>query len=184
LCGLVGRVFGVVGVIKVGGERACALAREGEEVVLKFRAVTIGAFELLERRADELDVRVECSSGTYIRALARDLGADLGVGAHLTALRRTRIGPFAIEAAHELEGIDVAAGLIEPAAAASELFDRLQLDDEQALALTQGKRFTVDAPDGSPVAAVTGSGRLVGLVTIASGRVKALVNFPTDEALP
>jgi tRNA pseudouridine55 synthase len=184
LRGPISQVPSTVSAIKVDGKRAYALAREGEEVVLKERPVTISAFEVLARRGDDLDVRVECSSGTYIRALARDLGADLGVGGHLTALRRTRIGPFTIEAAHELEGIDVAAGLIEPAAAASALFERVELNDERAVELMQGKRFTVDAPDGSPVAAVTGSGRLVGLVTIANGRVKALVNFPTDEALP
>ena len=183
LRGPISQVPSTVSAIKVDGKRAYALAREGEEVVLKARPVTISAFEVLSRDGDDVKVRVECSSGTYIRALARDLGAHLGVGAHLTALRRTRIGPFAIEGAHELEGIDVDAALIGPADAASALFDQVVLTDQQALELTQGKRFVVDAPDGSPVAAVTTSGRLVGLVTIASGRVKALVNFPTDEAL-
>jgi len=183
LRGPISQVPSTVSAIKVDGKRAYALAREGEEVVLKPRSVTISTFEVLARRGDEVDVRVECSSGTYIRALARDLGADLGVGGHLTALRRTRIGPFAIDDAQVLEGIDVAGGLIAPAEAASALFERVQLSEQQALELTQGKRFAVDAPDGSPVAAVTASGRLVGLVTIASGRVRALVNFPTDEAL-
>ena len=183
LRGPISQVPSTVSAIKVDGKRAYALAREGEEVVLKPRSVTISTFEVLARRGDEVDVRVECSSGTYIRALARDLGADLGVGGHLTALRRTRIGPFAIDDAQVLEGIDVAGRLIAPAEAASALFELVQLSEQQALELTQGKRFAVDAPDGSPVAAVTASGRLVGLVTIASGRVRALVNFPTDEAL-
>ena len=86
-----------VSAIKVDGKRAYALAREGVEVELKERAVTVSAFEVLDRRdrrdgspSMDVDVRVECSSGTYIRALARDLGAALGVGGHLTALRRTR----------------------------------------------------------------------------------------------
>ena len=86
-----------VSAIKVDGKRAYTLAREGQEVVLKSRPVTISAFELIDvRRGDwiDLDVRVECSSGTYIRALARDLGESLGTGGHLTALRRTRIGPL------------------------------------------------------------------------------------------
>jgi tRNA pseudouridine55 synthase len=183
LRGPISQVPSTVSAIKVDGRRAYALAREGEEVVLAARPVTISAFEILDRRGDDLHVRVECSSGTYIRALARDLGADLGVGGHLTALRRTRIGPFSIDDAHELEGLDAAAALIAPAAVASRLFATVRLDDEQALALTQGKRFSVDAPDASPVAAVTGSGRLVGLVTIASGRVRTLVNFPTDEVV-
>ena len=190
LRGPISQVPSTVSAIKVDGKRAYALAREGEEVVLKARPVTISAFEVLDVSRDQqtgtvdLNVRVECSSGTYIRALARDLGADLGVGGHLTALRRSRIGPFAIDDAHVLEGMDVEGALISPAAAASALFAEVELSDQQALELTQGKRFEVDAPDGSPVAAVTASGRLVGLVTIASGRVKTLVNFPTDEALP
>jgi tRNA pseudouridine55 synthase len=181
LRGPISQVPSTVSAIKVDGKRAYALAREGEEVVLKPRAVTISAFEVLERRGTDVDVRVECSSGTYIRALARDLGADLGVGGHLTALRRTRIGPFSIDGAHEIEGLDVAAGLIGPAEAASLLFPSVTLSDQQAVDLQNGKRFEVEAPDGSPVAAVTASGRLVGLVTIASGRVRTLVNFPTDE---
>ncbi len=181
LRGPISQVPSTVSAIKVDGKRAYALVREGEEVVLKPRAVTISAFEVLARRGADVDVRVECSSGTYIRALARDLGADLGVGGHLTALRRTRIGPFSIDGAHELEGIDVASGLIGPAEAASLLFQRLQLSEQQAIDLQHGKRFETDAPDGSPVAAVTASGTLVGLVTIASGRVRTLVNFPTDE---
>ena len=183
LRGPISQVPSTVSAIKVDGKRAYALAREGEEVVLKARPVTISAFEVLSRDGDDLHVRVECSSGTYIRALARDLGADLGVGGHLTALRRTRIGPFAIDAAHVLEGIDVESALVSPAAAASTLFATVELSDQQALELTQGKRFDVEAPDGSPVAAVTASGRLVGLVSIAGARVRALVNFPTDEVL-
>ena len=183
LTGAISQVPSSVSAIKVDGKRAYALVREGETVELKPRDVTISAFEVLERRGDEVDVRVECSSGTYIRALARDLGADLGVGAHLSALRRTRIGPFTIDAASELDGIDVAAGLVEPAVAASTLFETITLDEQHTIDLTHGKRFSVDAPDGSPVAAVTASGRLVGLVTIAEGRVKALINFPTDEVL-
>jgi tRNA pseudouridine55 synthase len=183
LTGEISQVPSSVSAIKVDGKRAYALVREGETVELKPRAVTIGAFELLARRGDELDVRVECSSGTYIRALARDLGAALAVGGHLTALRRTRIGPFSVAEASELEDIDVAAGLIEPTAAASRLFPTLTLDAQQAVDLAHGKRFSVDAPDGSPVAAVAETGRLVGLVTIADGRLSPLVNFPTDEVL-
>lgn len=183
LRGPISQVPSTVSAIKVDGKRAYALAREGEEVVLKAREVTIQTFEVLARRGADLDVRVECSSGTYIRALARDLGADLGVGGHLTALRRTRIGPFAISAAHELADLDVAGAMLGPVEAASALFDQVELSEQQALELTQGKRFEVAAPDGSPVAAVTASGRLVGLVTIASGRVRTLINFPTDEVL-
>ena len=183
LTGPISQVPSSVSAIKVDGKRAYDRVREGETFELKPRDVTISTFEVLERRGDELLVRVECSSGTYVRALARDLGADLGVGGHLSALRRTRIGPFTIDAASELEGIDVATRLIEPAAAASTLFETVTLSEQHTIDLTHGKRFSVDAPDGSPVAAVTASGRLVGLVTIAEGRVKSLINFPSDEVL-
>lgn len=96
-----------VSAIKVNGERAYKRARAGEEVELKPRPVTVSGFEItaVRRHGDlvDVDASVSCSSGTYIRALARDLGADLGVGGHLTALRRTRVGPYDLSAAHTLE---------------------------------------------------------------------------------
>jgi tRNA pseudouridine55 synthase len=183
LTGAISQVPSSVSAIKVDGKRAYTLVREGAEVVLASRAVTVSAFELLERRGDELDVRVECSSGTYIRALARDLGADLGVGGHLTALRRTRIGPYTVAEASALEGVDVSDAMLAPVEAASRLFPVARVTEEQAVELSQGKRPTLDAEDGGPVAMVTGSGRLVGLATISSGRARVLVNFPTDEVV-
>lgn len=89
--------------IKINGQRAYARARAGEEVEIPARPVTVSRFELLARRGGDLDVEVRCSSGTYIRALARDLGAALGVGGHLTALRRTEVGPFLLSDALTLE---------------------------------------------------------------------------------
>ncbi|MDO5535680.1 MAG: tRNA pseudouridine(55) synthase TruB [Propionibacteriaceae bacterium] len=105
LTGTISQVPSTVSAIKVNGQRAYALARKGEDVELAARQVTVSRFEVLDvrqTRADsldvvDLDVVVDCSSGTYIRALARDLGASLGVGGHLTALRRTRVGPFGLE---------------------------------------------------------------------------------------
>ncbi len=105
---LTGRILQVpstVSAIKVNGERAYALARRGEDVTLRPREVTVARFDVRDVREAsgegvsvvDLDVTVDCSSGTYIRALARDLGAALGVGGHLTALRRTRVGPFGLE---------------------------------------------------------------------------------------
>ncbi|MDU3567912.1 MAG: tRNA pseudouridine(55) synthase TruB, partial [Cutibacterium avidum] len=92
-----------VSAIKINGQRAYAKVRAGEDVVLQPRAVTVSRFDITDiRRHDEVidvDVEVTCSSGTYVRALARDVGAGLGVGGHLTALRRTRIGPFDLNAA-------------------------------------------------------------------------------------
>ena len=184
LRGPISQVPSSVSAIKVDGRRAYDLVREGETVELKSRSVTISALEVLDWRpgqSAELDVRVECSSGTYIRAIARDLGAALGVGGHLTALRRTRIGPFGIGSASELEHIDPEQALLGPADVARTLFPVLDLDQQQATDLSHGKRFSVDAPDGAQVAAVTPEGRLAGLVTITEGRVRPIVNFPTDE---
>jgi tRNA pseudouridine55 synthase len=106
LTGVIRQVPSAISAIKVDGRRAYARTRSGEQVTLAARPVTVSRFEALgfSRVADHLDVDVvvECSSGTYVRALARDLGAALGVGGHLTVLRRTRVGPFSLEQAHTL----------------------------------------------------------------------------------
>jgi len=184
LRGEISQVPSSVSAIKVDGKRAYALVRAGETVELKSRAVTISALEVLDYRPGaiaELDVRVECSSGTYIRAIARDLGAALGVGGHLTALRRTRIGPFLVSDAATIEWLDPEASMLGPVDVASRLFPVLDLEPQQAVDLSHGKRLDVAYPDGGPVAAVTADGRLAGLVTINKGRARPLVNFPTDE---
>ncbi|WZU32342.1 tRNA pseudouridine synthase B [Rhodococcus ruber] len=114
LTGDISQVPASVSAIKVDGKRAYARMRDGEAVELAARPVTVSRFAVLARRevrADrgcfvDLDVEVECSSGTYIRALARDLGSALGVGAHLTALRRTRVGPFGLEHARTLAQLE------------------------------------------------------------------------------
>ncbi len=112
LTGEISQVPSSVSAIKVDGRRAYDLMRAGEEVQLRARAVTVSRFDVVsERRIGgflDVDVVVDCSSGTYIRALARDLGGALGVGGHLTALRRTRIGPFGIEDAVPIDGIGAA----------------------------------------------------------------------------
>lgn len=168
-----------ISAIKVDGKRAYALARAGEEVVLAERAVTVSAFEVLGIARGEwvdVDVRVECSSGTYIRALARDLGDDLGVGGHLTALRRTRIGPFRVDDAVALEE-GIADRMLHPAAVATALFERADLDAAQAVDLANGKRIPLTGGPGT-IAAVGPDGALVGLVEIVGGRARVLVNFP------
>ncbi|TFD63506.1 tRNA pseudouridine(55) synthase TruB [Cryobacterium ruanii] len=175
-----------VSAIKVDGKRAYARVRAGEDVQLPSRPVTVSEFALLSStRRDgflDLEVRVECASGTYIRALARDLGAALGVGGHLTALRRTRIGPFRIENAATLEQVDVVADLISPADAATRLLPRLDLSAEQAVDLGHGKRIRIepDATRTGPVAAIAPDGRLVGLVEYRGDQAKSLLNFPAD----
>jgi tRNA pseudouridine55 synthase len=176
-----------VSAIKVDGKRAYARVRAGEDVELPARPVTVSEFDLVGSTAVDgfvdLEVRVVCSSGTYIRALARDLGAGLGVGGHLTSLRRTRVGPFGIDSADPLDELDVDRAMIGPADAAARLFDTFPLTDQQALELSQGKRVAAPdgAADGGPVAAIDPNGRLVGLVEYRSGRAKSVVNFPPDE---
>ena len=134
--------------IKVGGVRSYARVRSGEDVALAARAVTVSRFDVLARhdRATEdgtavidLTVVVECSSGTYIRALARDLGAALGTGGHLTALRRTRVGPFTLAEAQDLEADEVTVTPI--AEVARRCFASLDLTDEQAVAVRFGRRL-------------------------------------------
>ncbi|MCU1406664.1 MAG: tRNA pseudouridine(55) synthase TruB [Glaciihabitans sp.] len=131
----------------------------------------------------DIDVRVECSSGTYIRALARDLGATLGVGGHLTVLRRSRVGPFSVVDAATLETLDPDSDLVSAADVAARLFASVTLTDEQLVSLTQGKRLPGFEPDGSPIAALSPSGRLVSIVEISSGVLRPIVNFPTNEVL-
>ena len=195
--GTISQVPSSVSAIKVDGQRAYALARAGEAVELTARSVTISALDVLDVRAGDgwldVDVRVECSSGTYIRAIARDLGAALGVGGHLTALRRTRIGPFSVDAASVLpdkgsaETLDVAAALIAPATVAGLLYPTWTPTAQQTVDLSHGKRVPLPAAhDGTalgdgPIAAVTGDGRLVGLVERRGTDAKVIVNFPTDE---
>ena len=136
------QVPSTVSAIKVNGQRAYALARAGEQVELKSRPVTVTRFEILASRPVDqwldLDVVVDCSSGTYIRALARDLGAALGVGGHLTALRRTRIGGFELDPAdpsqvtpEDLAG-DQRPVLTDLAVAARAAFAVVELDQAQA----------------------------------------------------
>ena len=108
LTGQIMQVPPQVSAIKVDGQRAYKLARAGEDVELAARPVTVHEFEVPDIRGQgdviDVDAVVTCSSGTYIRALARDLGAGLGVGGHLTALRRTRVGPYDLSLARTSTG--------------------------------------------------------------------------------
>lgn len=203
LSGEIEQVPSTVSAIKVDGRRAYALARAGAEVRLKPRRVTVSEFEVLgePRRVEgfiDVDVRVVCSSGTYVRALARDLGGGLGVGGHLTALRRTRVGPFSVSDAMVLperaapEG-DVSPGgtappaidplLLHPADVAARLFPTVRVDDDQVRELGNGKRIPLpglEAGEG-PIAVIAPDGRLVGLVGYDGERARVLVNFPTGS---
>ncbi|MEQ1734844.1 MAG: tRNA pseudouridine(55) synthase TruB [Rhodoglobus sp.] len=175
-----------VSAIKVDGKRAYTRVREGEEVILDERTVTVSAFVVrgIVRGAwVDIDVLVDCSSGTYIRALARDLGAALGVGGHLTALRRTRIGPFLVTEASTLDNERLAERMMSPADAAARLMPTIELTADEAADLTNGKRIPIDESVGAgPCAAVAPDGRLVGLIEQVSGRAHVLVNFPPDQS--
>ncbi|GAB2516649.1 tRNA pseudouridine(55) synthase TruB [Microbacterium petrolearium] len=187
LTGEISQVPSSVSAIKVNGRRAYDLARAGEQVELKARTVTVSRFEVLEthRGADgiDLDVVVDCSSGTYIRALARDLGEALGVGGHLTALRRTRIGRFDVA---EAVAVDAIAGdaLIGPAAAAERAVGRVEVSAAEARDLRHGKRLEGAAArlPGAVAAAVDPDGRLVGIVEARGSALKSAMNMPEVRA--
>lgn len=185
LTGQISQVPSTVSAIKVAGRRAYDLAREGAQVELKARAVTISRFDILETRigpdAVDLDVVVDCSSGTYIRALARDLGADLGVGGHLTALRRTRIGPFDVEDAASIDDI-AAAALAVPADIAAAVLGRLDVTADEARDLRHGKRLSGAAVrlSADPSAAIDPDGVLVGIVERRGADVKSAMNLPEE----
>ncbi|WP_232286443.1 tRNA pseudouridine(55) synthase TruB [Saccharomonospora azurea] len=162
-----------VSAVKVDGKRAYARVRAGEEVDLPARPVTVYRFDVLAQRREtgrlELDVMVDCSSGTYVRALARDLGAALGVGGHLAALRRTSVGPFTLAKARSLEDVERDPGLsltLDEAVAAA--FPRVDVDAPVAAAVRHGQRipaagrdgtYGVFAPDGRVLALAQDTGR-------------------------
>jgi tRNA pseudouridine55 synthase len=189
LTGDISQVPSAVSAIKIDGKRSYTRVREGEEVELASRPVTVSRFEVHGRREAkaedgtavvDLDVTVDCSSGTYIRALARDLGAGLGVGGHLTALRRTRVGPYTVEGSYTLpsldEGFDAAVLPIADAAAAA--FPRWDVDAEQARLLTHGVR--IDGPGMTveqPIAVFDPDGRFLALIEEHDGRAKSLAVF-------
>ena len=185
LRGTIRQVPSTVSAIKVDGRRAYALARRGEEVRLAAREVTVSRLEVTDARAAhadaggdpdgldgldvvDLDVVVDCTTGTYVRALARDLGATLGVGGHLTALRRTRVGPFTLAQA----GWDGHLGRLAPgelldlqplalADMARACFPVVEVDEASARDVGFGRRLALDIK-GDPTA-VLHDGRLLAL---------------------
>lgn len=177
LTGTIEQVPPAVSAIKVGGVRSYARARRGEGVVLAARTVTVSA---LERRgpvtAGRFDLSVTCSSGTYVRALARDLGEALGVGAHLGALRRTASGHYRIEDAHPLETLDVATALVPLADAAAAAFPRRDVSGAEADRLAHGVPLPPSGSTG-PVAVLAPDGSLVALVEDRDGSARPLCVF-------
>jgi tRNA pseudouridine55 synthase len=180
LTGEIEQVPSSVSAIKVNGVRSYAAVRNGDEVRLKARPVTVSKFEVVGeiRHVDgfiDLDVVIDCSSGTYIRALARDLGSKLGIGGHLTALRRTRVGGYSIEQVAQLPEVGTPLNLIS-SFEASKAFPTLELSEQDAIDLRHGKRLkNPDALQGE-IAAVR-DGALIAMLTPQGKQLKSLVVF-------
>ncbi|WP_327100960.1 tRNA pseudouridine(55) synthase TruB [Nocardia vinacea] len=181
LTGDIEQVPATVSAIKVNGERAYARHRAGEEVQLAARPVTVSRFDILARRDIsefvDLDVVVECSSGTYIRALARDLGAALGVGGHLTALRRTRVGPFTLEHARTLDELaesEDALLSLDIDDAIRTAFPHRDIDDKQADDLRNG-RWLEPVGISGVYAAIDPSGRAIALLQESGKRAASVM---------
>ncbi|NLE71917.1 MAG: tRNA pseudouridine(55) synthase TruB [Actinomycetales bacterium] len=185
LTGPIEQVPSAVSAIKVDGRRAYARVRAGEEVVLAARPVVVHRFEVLGTRpaatgegagatpALDVDVVVVCSSGTYVRALARDLGAGLGVGGHLVALRRTRVGPYGLDAARPLGALAEDLAVLPLADAARAAFPVRELSAAEARDVSFGRRVAahpaVSGTAERPVAAFGPDGALVALLADEPG---------------
>ncbi|MFE5219267.1 MULTISPECIES: tRNA pseudouridine(55) synthase TruB [unclassified Streptomyces] len=188
LTGAIMQVPSKVSAIKINGVRSYKRARDGEDFDIPARPVTVSSFAVYDVRDAvaedgtqvlDLVVSVVCSSGTYIRALARDLGADLGVGGHLTALRRTRVGPYKIDAAKTLDRLQQELTVMPIADAASAAFPRWEVDAKRARLLLNGVRLELpeEYAGGGPVAVFDPEGRLLALVEEHKGKAKSLAVF-------
>ncbi|MFP5281818.1 MAG: tRNA pseudouridine synthase B, partial [Actinomycetes bacterium] len=165
------QVPSAVSAIKVAGVRSYARVRAGEAVALKPRPVHVSRFACTAVRPGEADgvpvldcdVEVVCSSGTYVRALARDLGAVLGTGGHLTALRRTRVGPFTLAEAQTLEQAAADLALVDLADVARRCFAVRMLTEDQAAHVRHGRALTdLDVP-ADPTALLSPVGEFLAL---------------------
>jgi tRNA pseudouridine55 synthase len=179
--GTISQVPSTISAIKVDGKRAHARARAGEEVVLAARQVVVSRFDVTsEMRPNgdgsvDFDVAVDCSSGTYIRALARDLGDVLGVGGHLASLRRTRVGPFSLEDAVALEGV-LPADLRPMGDSAKRFIPWSQVDGEAANLIAHGVRIewpregssAEHCADASQIAIIGEQGQLIAVASVGA----------------
>ena len=192
LTGEIEQVPSSVSAIKVKGERAYHRVRAGEDVQLPARRVTVARFEVGDVRplsvdavpVLDVDVRVTVSSGTYVRALARDLGASLGVGGHLTALRRTRVGAFTLSESHELDALselrerDQPLPVLPLAAAGRQGFAGRDLTEAEARAVSYGQRIPSAATGrAEPVAAFGPRGDLMAMLDESGPTARSLVVF-------
>lgn len=179
LSGVIKQVPSAVSAVKVDGRRAYALARAGEHVTLAARPVRVSRFDLLElrrgHRVTDLDVLVECSGGTYVRALARDLGAALGVGGHLTALRRTRVGPFDLNVARTFDELAARPGLsVELDEVVATAFLHRAVDVQQVRVLAHGGPLPAVGLAGTH-AAIDSHGHAVALLAECGGQARPVL---------
>ncbi|BBZ17262.1 tRNA pseudouridine(55) synthase TruB [Mycolicibacterium gadium] len=179
LRGEIDQIPSAVSAIKVAGQRAYKLAREGQTVELAPRRVRIARFDVLSVRHEgdlvDMDVEVDCSSGTYIRALARDVGAALGVGGHLTALRRTRVGTFELDQAAGLEDLAERPRLSYTLDEACLLaFPRRDLSAEETEDTRHGRPLKVAGVEGV-YAATSPDGQVIALLRDDAVRTKSVV---------
>jgi tRNA pseudouridine55 synthase len=172
-----------ISAIKVNGQRAYRLTRSGAAPELTARPVTIRRLELLRWRQAghglvDIDIAVTCSSGTYIRAIARDLGTALGTGGHLTVLRRTKVGPYQIDAAKTLDELAEAFTVMPLAQAAAAAFETLQLTADEARLVSHGVSIRAPAAAADePLAAFGPDGNLIALLVSQEGELRPLAVF-------
>ncbi len=174
-----------VSAVKVDGVRSYARVRAGEDVELASRRVTVSRLDVLDVRRPEVegppvldvDVTVVCSSGTYVRALARDLGASLGVGGHLTALRRTRVGTFGLDVARPLAELEAHPDVLPLAAAVGSAFARADVDDVTAGRILSGARIDAGGRDGGLVGVFGPDGAVLSLAEARGGVLVPVVVF-------
>ena len=161
------QVPSAVSAIKVDGQRAYKRVRAGESVDLPARPVTVHALEVTALRRDgdflDVDISVRCSSGTYIRAIARDLGFLLGVGGHLTALRRTAVGPFGLAESRSLEQLGDTFDMVPIDRVAERCFPTYTVDDTGARDISYGRKLPLELPVAGPVAVLDESGGFLAL---------------------
>jgi tRNA pseudouridine55 synthase len=183
LTGEILQVPPVVSAIKVGGQRAYKLTRAGAAPELEPRPVTVYEFTITGIRpageTTDVDATVRCSSGTYIRSLARDLGIDLGTGGHLTALRRTAVGQYHLGVAKTLDQLAERFEVMPLAQAAAAAFGRRDLSADEARRLAHGGRLAAQHPAGTqdPIAAFGPDGTLIALLTEQDGQARPLAVF-------
>lgn len=170
-----------VSAIKVNGQRAYKMARAGEQVELAARPVTVHAFEVRAIRHEgatvDVDAVITCSSGTYIRALARDLGAALGVGGHLTRLRRTRVGPYDVSMARTLDQLAEECVVLPIGEAVAAAFPRRDVTAEEARVVAHGGRLPALGLDPGPIGVFGPGGELLALVEESGRTARPLAVF-------